>query len=503
MTARARNQGKHALCRRRPLQLEVLEERQYLDAAGLGDLVADPAAETFPYLNPVYSLDVDNNSNTSASDVLAIVNYILDPEGGLGELPPPSGPVEFFYDTNGDNRLTSSDLLRVINGILQPPNVVTVSLTTATIDVTPQVTVTAEALGDGSLPNGSTVWLDIDLNNDGDFVDPGETAQSQSTLYNGQSTFSLTTPLERTVDPYLVRMQARVKDSDGVVGTSDPISLLVDTRTSDALANYVNTPDPAYTYSVRSSEDGTFPGLGGYTYYAIDMTSQTWRSETDVNLPVWRHWLRVFVPDGAIENTAMLLIDGGSNTNFEDIPPSEPLLAQAAVTLHSVIVDLAIVPNEPVIFTDETRTRSEDAIIAYTFDKFLTHIGEPGNDTWPVLVAMVKSAVRAMDTDAGLHPHGEGRNHNRRFRRDRLFEARLDDLAHGGRRRSCSGDHARGIRQSEPGTTNGPSLRGLWLLLPGRARLQRNADLRSHFIPRSAVDVADRRSLSLPEQRQV
>jgi PhoPQ-activated pathogenicity-related protein len=41
--------------------------------------------------------------------------------------------------------------------------------------------------------------------------------------------------------------------------------------------------------------------------------------------------------------------------------------------------------------------RDEDEIIAYSYDKFLDHVGEPGNETWPVLVAMAKSAVRAMD----------------------------------------------------------------------------------------------------------
>jgi PhoPQ-activated pathogenicity-related protein len=52
------------------------------------------------------------------------------------------------------------------------------------------------------------------------------------------------------------------------------------------------------------------------------------------------------------------------------------------------------VPNEPVIFKEEGKPRSEDEIIAYSFDKYMT----TGDDTWPLLLPMAKSAVRAMDT---------------------------------------------------------------------------------------------------------
>jgi PhoPQ-activated pathogenicity-related protein len=69
-------------------------------------------------------------------------------------------------------------------------------------------------------------------------------------------------------------------------------------------------------------------------------------------------------------------------------------LLSAAMQTKSVVAELRGVPNEPLIFSGETRSRSEDAIIAYTWDKFL----RTGDEKWPARLPMTKSAVKAMDT---------------------------------------------------------------------------------------------------------
>jgi len=155
-----------------------------------------------------------------------------------------------------------------------------------------------------------------------------------------------------------------------------------------ALDDYVAAPDASYKYTVEKIIEAA-----GYKAYVIDMTSQTWRSKDEVDRPQWQHWLTVVKPDKATGDTALLYINGGSNG--KPAPTSaDMMLGMIAMTTNTVVADLKMVPNEPLNFPDGGRPRSEDAIIAYTFDKYLA----TGDATWPLLLPMVKSAVRAMDT---------------------------------------------------------------------------------------------------------
>jgi len=155
-----------------------------------------------------------------------------------------------------------------------------------------------------------------------------------------------------------------------------------------ALDDYVAKPDSSYKYTVAKTIDGA-----GYTGYVIDMISQRWRSAGEVDRTQWRHWLRIIKPDNAKGDTALLYINGGSNKGE---PPDsvDTMLGMMAMQTNSVIAELKMVPNQPLTFAGDGRARSEDAIIAFTFDKYLA----TGDGTWPLLLPMVKSAVRAMDT---------------------------------------------------------------------------------------------------------
>ena len=154
------------------------------------------------------------------------------------------------------------------------------------------------------------------------------------------------------------------------------------------LDKYIAQPDPAFAWSVAR----TIPG-DGYTTYLIDLTSQTWRSEKDVDKPVWKHWLTVVKPDNLKHHTAFLYIGGG---NTDDEPPKDATerTIELAKYTGSIAAELFTVPNQPLIFTDsKDEKRYEDNIIAYTRVKYMA----TRDPSWLVRLAMVKSGVRAMD----------------------------------------------------------------------------------------------------------
>jgi PhoPQ-activated pathogenicity-related protein len=154
-----------------------------------------------------------------------------------------------------------------------------------------------------------------------------------------------------------------------------------------ALDDYIAAEDNNYTYTLVN----TIPGLG-YTGYVLNMTSQKWRSSAEVDRTLWQHWVKIVVPSAVSGNTAMLWITGGSNGG--SVPTSiDQSMAALALVNHTVVAEVKMVPNQPLYFTDETRSRKEDEIIAYSWDKYLSG----GDPNWPAQLPMVKSAVRAMD----------------------------------------------------------------------------------------------------------
>ncbi len=154
------------------------------------------------------------------------------------------------------------------------------------------------------------------------------------------------------------------------------------------LDRYVAAPDSHYRYELVKTARGR-----GYTSFVIDLSSLEWRSASEVNQPVWKHWLTIVRPDDVKGDTALLFITGGTVTQKAPDTASRDYV-EAALTSHSVVAELRGVPNEPLVFSDDKTVRTEDAIIAYSWVKYL----KTGDETWPLRMPMTKAAVRAMDT---------------------------------------------------------------------------------------------------------
>jgi len=165
-----------------------------------------------------------------------------------------------------------------------------------------------------------------------------------------------------------------------------------------ALDRYVKQPDPTYSYRIADTVRGE-----GFTSYIVEMTSQTWRKPSEVDRPVWKHWMTIVKPDRVEGTTGYLFITGGST---KDKAPNglNATYTEIAVTTHTVAAELQDVPNEPLTFTDDPRPRSEDGIIAYTWIKFL----KGGDENWPLRLPMTKAAVRALDTITAVMASPEG-----------------------------------------------------------------------------------------------
>ncbi len=152
-----------------------------------------------------------------------------------------------------------------------------------------------------------------------------------------------------------------------------------------ALDRYVRAPDPSFRFELLN----TVPAPGSTTY-VLEMVSQNWLTSAETDRAEWRHWLFITKPEKLSAQTALLFINGGSNGGRA--PSPDPLLALLALENGAVIADLRMVPNQPLTFADG-RPRSEDALIAYSWDKFLS----TGDERWPARLPMTKAAVRAMD----------------------------------------------------------------------------------------------------------
>lgn len=154
-----------------------------------------------------------------------------------------------------------------------------------------------------------------------------------------------------------------------------------------ALDRYIKKVDATYSWKHEKTVEGNPTKT-----FVIDLKSQTWRSKEDVDRPVWQHWLVIVKPEKVTASKAFLLIGGGSNGGAMP-SKADPMVMKIAEETNSIVAELRMVPNQPLVFHNDGKPRKEDDLIGYCWNQFL----KTGDETWLPRLPMVKSAVRAMD----------------------------------------------------------------------------------------------------------
>lgn len=137
------------------------------------------------------------------------------------------------------------------------------------------------------------------------------------------------------------------------------------------LDEYVAAEDNAYKWEVVSSRE-----IGASTVLEVRLTSQKWR---DI---VWTHRVNIIKP-AQLKNPELAVLYITGSSGMAEIAA----FTSVANDVGGLCVILNDVPNQP-LFGGLT----EDALISYTFMEF----AKSGDKTWPALLPMTKSAVKAM-----------------------------------------------------------------------------------------------------------
>ncbi len=140
-----------------------------------------------------------------------------------------------------------------------------------------------------------------------------------------------------------------------------------------ALGTYVNQPDTGYSWEKVDQTQ-----TDRLTITHLKLVSQTWREHQ------WTHHLKLVRSRPVRNSHVAFLFITGDGEGTEQIEMLK-LLAERAGAVAAVVTNI---PNQPLY-----DGRTEDALIAYTLDQYL----KTGDESWPLLFPMVKSAVRAMD----------------------------------------------------------------------------------------------------------
>lgn len=162
-----------------------------------------------------------------------------------------------------------------------------------------------------------------------------------------------------------------------------------------ALARYVAEDDGAYKWElVRTTP------MDGVTVYDLRLTSQKWRTEAEVDHPLWTHWLTIGVPAKIRSATPIMVIGGGRRRDEpREKPPNELMMFLRGAEAVVCVVDN--IPNQPMRFAGDDHDRTEDDLLAHTWNLAM----RDDDSRWIGRFPMVKAVKRAMDASEDFLAH--------------------------------------------------------------------------------------------------
>ena len=121
-----------------------------------------------------------------------------------------------------------------------------------------------------------------------------------------------------------------------------------------ALDRYVAAPDPNFAWKIVRE----LPAEGA-TATLLEMTSQKWLTEQEVERPLWTHWLTVVTAEKVTSDIGVALHQRrqptiGSRRRAADVA------RRAARDTGTVVAELRMVPNQPVVFKDDPGAEAAD-----------------------------------------------------------------------------------------------------------------------------------------------
>ena len=209
-----------------------------------------------------------------------------------------------------------------------------------------------------------------------------------------------------------------------------------------ALDRYVAAPDPNFSWKIVRDLQAE-----GVTATLLEMTSQQWLTDKEVERPLWTHWITIARPEKVTSNIGLLFISGGSN---DRPPPARPpaWLVEVARETGTVTAELASRAEPAGGF--QGRSFAETALGRRFHCLYLGQV--PAHRRREVAGAPADDEERR-----SRHGRGDGIHRIRRRRGQRgdavrrvwRIEARMDDVDDGRYRSPGRGYRAGGDRHAE------------------------------------------------------